>query len=95
MSKCYTYVLNKQLERAERQGKLVEQGGFRKGRLTVDHIFVITLMVEKALAKSEGKLCVAFVEFRKTYDSVNRNIVGCLAGGVGVGVGVGAQLGGC
>ena len=57
----------------------------------MDHIFVIILMVEKALAKSEGKLCVAFVEFRKTYDSVNRNIVGCLA----VGVGGGGRLGGC
>ena len=91
LSKRYTYVLNKQLERAERQGKLVEeQGGFRMGRLTVHHIFVIILMVEKALAKSEGKLCVAFIEFRKTYDSVNKNIVGCLAGGGGVG-----RLAGC
>ena len=43
LSKCYTYVLNKRLEVwAESQGKLVEeQGGFRKGRSTVDHIFVM------------------------------------------------------
>ena len=32
-------------------------------------------MVEKALAKSKGKLYVAFVDFRKAYDSVNRNIL--------------------
>ena len=76
-SKCYTYVLNKRLEVwAESQGKLVEeQGGFRKGRSTVDHIFVMISMVEKALAKSKGKLYVAFVDFRKAYDSVNRNIL--------------------
>ena len=61
---------------AESQGKLVEeQGGFRKGRSTVDHIFVMISMVEKALAKSKGKLYVAFVDFRKAHDSVNRNIL--------------------
>ena len=77
MSKCYTYVLNKRLEVwAESQGKLVEkQGAFRKGRSTVDHSFVMISMVEKALAKSKGKLYVAFVDFRKAYDSVNRNIL--------------------
>ena len=73
----YIYILNKRLEVwAESQGKLVEeQGGFRKGRSTVDHIFVMISMVEKALAKSKGKLYVAFVDFRKAYDSVNRNIL--------------------
>ena len=67
LSKCYTYVLNKRLEVwAEGQGKLVEeQGGFRKGRSSVDHIFVMISMVEKALTKSKGKLYVAFVDFRK------------------------------
>ena len=43
-------------------------GGFRKGQSTVDHIFVMISMVEKALAKSKGKLYVAFVDFRKAYD---------------------------
>ena len=76
LSKCYTYVLNKRLEVWAGQRKLVEeQGGFRKGRPTVDHIFVMISMVEKALAKSKGKLYVAFVDFRKAYDSVNRNIL--------------------
>ena len=28
-----------------------EQGGFRKGRSTVDHIFVLISIVEKAIAK--------------------------------------------
>ena len=50
-------------------------GGFRKGWSTVDHIFVMISMVEKALAKSKGKLYVAFVDFRKAYASVNRNIL--------------------
>ena len=77
MSKCYTYVLNKRLQVwAESQWKLVEeQDGFRKGRSTVDYFFVMISMVEKGLAKSKGKLYVAFVDFRKAYDSVNRNIL--------------------
>ena len=77
LSKCYTYVFNKRLGVwAESQGELVEeQGGFRKGWSTVDHIFVMISMVEKALAKSKGKLYVAFVDFRKAYASVNRNIL--------------------
>ena len=37
--------------------------------------FVLISMVEKALAKSKGKLYVAFVDVRKAYDSVNRNIL--------------------
>jgi len=40
----------------------------------VDHVFVMISMVEKALAKPESKLYVAFVDFRKADDSVNRNI---------------------
>ena len=77
LSKCYTYILNKRLEVwAESQGKLVEeQDGFRKGRSAVDYIFVMILMVEKALAKSKGKLYVTLVDFHKAYNSVNRNIL--------------------
>ena len=40
----------------------------------MDHVFVMISMVEKALAKPESKLYVAFVDFRKADDSVNRNI---------------------
>ena len=49
LSKYYIYVLNKRLEVwVESQGKMVEeQGGFSKGRSTVDHIFVMISMVEK------------------------------------------------
>ena len=41
----------------------------------MDHIFVMISMVEKALKKSKGKLYVAFVDNRKAYDSVKRNIL--------------------
>ena len=41
----------------------------------MDHILVIISMVKKSLAISKGKLYVAFVDFCKVYDSVNRNIL--------------------
>ena len=41
----------------------------------MDHSFVMISMEEKALAKSKDKLYVAFVDFRKAYESVNRNIL--------------------
>jgi hypothetical protein len=77
LSKCYTFILTKRLDTwAEEKGKIVdEQGGFRRGRSTVDHIFAMTAMVEKTFAKTKGKLYVAFVDFRKAYDLVNRNVL--------------------
>ena len=47
---------------------------FRKGRSTIDHIFTLHAAVEKQLA-NKSKLCVAFIVFKKAYDTVNRNIL--------------------
>ena len=49
-----------------------EQAGFRAGYSTVDHIFSLYAMVQKYLLK-HTKLYVAFVDFKKAFDSVNRN----------------------
>ena len=50
------------------------QAGFRKGRSTIDHIFTLHAAIEKQFANN-SKLYVAFVDFKKAYDTVNRNIV--------------------
>ena len=49
-----------------------EQAGFRAGYSTVDHIFYLYAMVQKYLLK-HTKLHVTFVDFKKAFDSVNRN----------------------
>ena len=41
-------------------------------RCTVDHIFTLYVIVQKFLLK-HTKLYVAFIDFRKAFDSVNRN----------------------
>ena len=74
VSKVYTHILNKRLSRwAEREEKIIEeQAGFRAGYSTIDHIFTLYTLVQKYLLNST-KLYVAFVDFKKAFDSVNRN----------------------
>ena len=68
ISKVYTNILNKGLsEWAEMEEKMIEeQAGFRAGSST------LYAMVQKYLLK-HTKLYVAFVDFKKAFDSVNRN----------------------
>ena len=61
----YTYIEEKNLLRKE-------QGGFRKGYRTIDHIFTLLTLVNKHLSKGE-KLYACFVDLKKAYDSVWRD----------------------
>lgn len=47
------------------------QAGFRPGYSTVDHVFVLTSIVESFLLRNK-KLYAFFVDFRAAFDSVNR-----------------------
>jgi len=77
LSKCYTSVLNKRLVTwIEKNEKIAgEQAGFRKGYSTVDHIFTLNAIVEKRLCKRGGKLYVCFVDLKKAFDSVKRDLL--------------------
>ena len=48
------------------------QTGFRPGYSTVDNAFILNTVIESALSKSKGKLYVAFVDFQKAFDTVER-----------------------
>ena len=75
VSKVFTAILNKRLYTwAEHEKKISkEQAGFRKGYSTVDHIFTLTSMITKKLnSKRGGKVYVAFVDYKKAFDTVNR-----------------------
>lgn len=75
ISKCYTSILNKRLyEWLEENNKIVEQqAGFRRNYSTTDQIFNLYAIVQKCLTKKGQKLYVAFVDFRKAFDSVQHN----------------------
>ena len=52
--------------------KIVEaQAGFRKGYSTIDHIYTLSAIIEKYLSRKGGKLYVAFIDLRKSFDSVD------------------------
>ena len=76
VSKLYTSVINSRLTQwAEDSDVLSEaQAGFRKDYSTVDHIFTLHAMVSKHLKKNK-RLYAAFVDFRKAFDTVKRNVL--------------------
>ena len=74
ISKIYTHILTKRLTLwAKNEDRIIEeQAGFREGYSTIDHIFTLYSIVHTFLSK-KSKLYVAFVDFKKAFDSVNRN----------------------
>ena len=77
VSKVYNHILNRRLTNwAEREDKVIEeQAGFRSGYSTVDHIFTLYALVQNYLMKN-SELYVAFVDFIKAFDSVNKYYCG-------------------
>ena len=49
-----------------------EQIGFVKGKCTSDHIFLLQTIIEKVVKKNKRKLYAVFIDFKKAYDTVNR-----------------------
>ena len=50
------------------------QCGFRRNRLTIDHIFCIRQMLEKKWEYNE-EVHQLFIDFKKAYDSVRREVL--------------------
>lgn len=76
-SKLFSFILLERLNKYIEMNKLISnnQIGFMKGCRTSDHIFLIQTIVDKIVKKSGKKLYVAFIDFRKAYDTVNREIL--------------------
>ena len=71
--KCFTSILNNRLYSwLEENNKIVEnQAGLRRNYSTTDHKFSLYAFIEKSLNKKGQKLYVAFIDFKKAFDSVN------------------------
>ena len=55
--------------------KIIEyQAGFKKGYSTIDHMFTFMACIQKQLCLHR-KLYVAFIDFQKCFDSINRNLL--------------------
>ena len=76
ISKLFAAILNRRLYRwAEENNKISdEQAGFRRSYSTTDHIFTLHTMVNSCLfGNRRSKLYVAFIDYRKAFDTVKRD----------------------
>ena len=51
------------------------QIGFMKGSKTSHHVFLLKTIIEKIVINNGKKLYAAFIDFKKAYDTVDRNIL--------------------
>ena len=75
LHKLYSSVLLFRLQEYVDKHNLLSdnQIGFRKGKRTSDHIFILKTLVDKFLRMHKCKLSVGFIDFKKAYDSINRD----------------------
>lgn len=71
--KIWANVLLARMEKAaDKQNLLPDtQAGFRKGRSTIDNVYILNHCVQKYLSKSK-KLFALFIDFKAAFDNVNR-----------------------
>ena len=76
MYKLYCSVLNRRLSSwAEQNDKIVdEQNGFRKSRSTTDYILSLTSIIDTRKKVKKSTFC-AFFDFKKAYDTIDRNLL--------------------
>ena len=75
-SKVFTSIINTRLYNwLENNDKICpEQAGFRRGFSTTDHIFTLYSMINNCLyGNKRGKFYVAFIDYRKAFDSIHRD----------------------
>ena len=74
LSKIFSMILANRLESFAKENQLIDdtQIGFKKGCRTVDHMFILTTLIDKYVKKLKSPLYVCFVDFRKAYDRVWR-----------------------
>jgi hypothetical protein len=72
--KLYASVLSERMKREiEEKGVLPDsQAGFRKGRGTMDNVYILGHLIRNELRKKGGRMCVLFVDFRAAFDKVDR-----------------------
>ena len=76
VGKVYTAILNARVtEWAERNNKFVEeQAGFREGRSTIDHLFILTEVIRSRKEQRKDTYC-AFLDLKKAYDTIPRDTI--------------------
>ncbi|CAF5066742.1 unnamed protein product, partial [Rotaria magnacalcarata] len=74
VSKLLTRVILNRIQIMIDQQLLEQQVGFRSNRSTVDQIFIVNMIMEKA-SEYDIPLFICFIDIQKAYDSVNRELL--------------------
>ena len=77
-SKVYGSIINKRIQSWVNEHNLTGeiQAGFKSGYSTIDHAFSLMACVQKQFSNNNNrKLYVAFIDFQKCFDTINRNIL--------------------
>ena len=74
--KLFYTILNNRLSKWENEHSVLadNQNGFRKHRSTTDHVISLTSIIETRKLYKKNTF-VAFIDFTKAYDSINRGIL--------------------
>ena len=74
VSKVFSNILYKRLYNwIEKNGKISnEQAGFRRNFSTIDHIFTLVSLIRHRMQTNKGKVYVAFIDYHKAFDNVNK-----------------------
>ena len=74
LAKLFSMILLNRLIKHIGKHNLISKNqiGFMKGTRTSDHIFLLQTIIEKVVKKNRKKLFSAFIDFKKAYDTVDR-----------------------
>ena len=74
-SKIFLNIIYIRIESFSTRHRLIsdEQGGFKKGRWTIDNIFTLHCYIKAALKKKNGHLYALFIDYSKCFDTISRN----------------------
>ena len=77
LNKIFTKILNSRLENFLTENNVLHKNqlGYQKDHRTEDSIFILHTLFEKYVTRNKQKLFVAFVDFRKFFDSINRDML--------------------
>jgi hypothetical protein len=75
-SKVYSVIINQRMQEWVEENNITGefQAGFKRNYSTIDHIFTLMAFVQKQFSLNR-KLYVAFIDFEKAFDSINRAIL--------------------
>jgi len=85
MYKMYTSLLNERIVKWSDANELIveEQNGFRKKRSTIDHLASLSNIIDTRKRNKKSTFC-AFIDFRKAFDSIDRNLLWCKLNNMGM-----------